>query len=494
MTEVPTVQVSRDDPAPHQYTRMQRVSLKNRLMLFAAVGVGTAVALVSLAAYFTVRESLYNELDEQLLNRAHVAAKSSLGSTFELQQQSAAVFDAIDLRLGLLVVESDGRSTLFGSKNAATVPVSPEEYRVANGDEADNVRTDGRSDMRVVAVPAFPGSALIIAQPLKPTRDTLGRLAWVLFGVGGAGILLAALGGLGVARTAIRPVQRLTKAAEHVARTGDLHPIPVTSEDDELARLTNSFNSMLAALADSRERQRRLVADAGHELRTPLTSLRTNLELLVASQQAAPGHRLSDEDRAEIYADVRAQIEELTTLIGDLVELARDDAPYVVHESVELVDVVERALDRARRRAPGVSLDIRLRPWTLVGDANALERAVMNLLDNAVKWSPPDGHVRVELRQAGAQAAVLEVADSGPGIADADLPHVFERFYRSTEARTLPGSGLGLAIVKQVAERHGGTVTAGRALEGGALMSLWLPGNPSETFQPEPEFQGNQEG
>ncbi|MCO1578366.1 HAMP domain-containing histidine kinase [Crossiella sp. SN42] len=480
MTEVPTVRVGRDRGPQHP--RMQRVTLRNRLTLFAAVGVGTAVALVSLAAYFTVRTSLYNELDEQLLNRAKVAAESSLAQVIELQRQSPAVFEAIDLRLGVVQLLSDGRTQLFIPPNAPAVPYGPDEIDVAAGLKRDNIRTDNRTDQRVVAAPIDPGFALVIAQPLHPTRDTLARLAWVLFAVGGAGIVLAAAGGLGVARTALRPVERLTKAAEHVARTGDLQPIPVTSEDDELARLTNSFNAMLAALADSQERQRRLVADAGHELRTPLTSLRTNLELLVASQQAGAKYRLSDEDRAEIYADVRAQIEELTTLIGDLVELARDDAPFVVHESVELVDVVERALDRARRRAPGVSLDIRLRPWTLVGDANALERAVMNLLDNAVKWSPPDGRVRVELRQAGAQAAVLEVADSGPGIAEDDLPHVFERFYRSTEARTLPGSGLGLAIVKQVAERHGGTVTAGRAAEGGALMSLWLPGNPSETF------------
>ncbi|GAA2819067.1 HAMP domain-containing sensor histidine kinase [Crossiella cryophila] len=487
MSEVPTVRVGRDAHQP----RMQRVTLQNRLTLFAAIGVGTAVALVSVAAYFTVLRSLYSELDEQLISRANVIADSALGQGIELERQSAAIFAAIDLRVGLAETLPDGRVKVTSPLNSPQVPVGPEEISVITGQLDHSVRTDARSDQRVIAVPVYRNAALVVAQPLKPTRDTLGRLAWVLFAVGGAGIVLAAAGGLAVARTAIRPVQRLTKAAEHVARTGDLQPIPVTSEDDELARLTNSFNAMLGALADSQERQRRLVADAGHELRTPLTSLRTNLELLVASQQADARYRLSDEDRAEIYADVRAQIEELTTLIGDLVELARDDAPLVVHESVELVDVVERALDRARRRAPGVSLDIRLRPWTLVGDANALERAVMNLLDNAVKWSPPDGRVRVELRQAGAQAVVLEVADSGPGIAESDLPHVFERFYRSTEARTLPGSGLGLAIVKQVAERHGGTVTAGRSHEGGALMSLWLPGNPSETFHSDgfPEHQ-----
>jgi two-component system sensor histidine kinase MprB len=279
-----------------------------------------------------------------------------------------------------------------------------------------------------------------------------------------------------VASAGLRPVQRLTSATERVARTGDLRPIPVTG-DDELARLTESFNTMLAALTESMERQRRLVADAGHELRTPLTSLRTNLDLLVASgQPGAP--ELSAQDQADIYVDVRAQIAELSTLVGDLVELARDDAPQVVHEPVEMVEVVERALDRARRRATNLDFEVTLQPWSLLGDSNALERAVLNLLDNAAKWSPPGGTVRVESRVDPDGLLTLTVADQGPGIADSDLPHVFERFYRSTEARTLPGSGLGLAIVRQVAERHGGTAHAAHRPEGGALMSFRLPGRP----------------
>jgi two-component system sensor histidine kinase MprB len=206
--------------------------------------------------------------------------------------------------------------------------------------------------------------------------------------------------------------------------------------------------------------------------------MRTNLELLLASEKP-DSPTLSDEDKAEIHADVRAQLDELTTLIGDLVELAREDAPQMVQEPVDLVEVVERALDRARRRAvTDVEFDVRLQPWRLLGDSSALERAVLNLLDNALKFSPSDGVVRLELRQLGDGTAVVEVADSGPGVADADLPHVFERFYRSSEARTLPGSGLGLAIVKQAAERHGGIAYAGHAPEGGALFTVRLPGRP----------------
>jgi two-component system sensor histidine kinase MprB len=295
--------------------------------------------------------------------------------------------------------------------------------------------------------------------------------------VGGIGVLLAALAGVAVARAGLRPVDRLTAAAERVAATGELRPIPVDGSD-ELARLTHSFNEMLQALAASQEQQRRLVADAGHELRTPLTSMRTNLELLAsASRPGAPS--LPDVERAEILEDVQAQVAELSTLVGDLVELARDDPPQVVHETLELTEVVERALERARRRAGDVEFVPNLVPWTLVGDSTALERAVLNLLDNAAKWSPPGGRVRVQMRPLDDWSVLLEVADSGPGIAAEDLPRVFDRFYRADTSRTMPGSGLGLAIVRQVAVRHGGAVWAERAPEGGALLAMRLPGRRS---------------
>jgi len=275
-----------------------------------------------------------------------------------------------------------------------------------------------------------------------------------------------------VARQGLRPVTRLTQAAEHVARTGELRPITVRG-DDELARLGATFNAMLLAVERSRERQRRLVADAGHELRTPLTSLRTNLDLLAQAQTQAG---LSAEDKAELLSDVRAQVQELTGLVSDLVELARDDAERAERGPVDMAEVVTAAVERARRRAPEVTFDVRTRPWAVFGDARALERAVLNLLDNAGKWSPAGGTVTVRLSDG-----VVSVADEGPGIAEADLPFVFERFYRSEDARTMPGSGLGLAIVRQAVERHGGTVTADRAKEGGALMRMRLPHSSSVT-------------
>jgi two-component system sensor histidine kinase MprB len=446
------------------------MSLRTRVTALAAVCVGSAVALVSLAGFFTVRTSLYDQLDATLLQRAD-SLRSALANADQLGGIPDSFFSAADFRVGLLDGRT-GRSFVGGD-----LQMGPDELAVAQGRRIQSLRTDRARDLRVAAVPAGPGTALVVARGLDATRTTLSRLSVVFTLVGGAGVLLAAAAGTAVAQGGLRPVQRLTEATERVGRTGNLQPIAI-SGDDELARLTASFNSMLAAVAESQERQRRLVADAGHELRTPLTSLRTNLELLAASDRPdAPS--LSEQDRKEISDDVRAQVEELSALVGDLVELAREDAPQVVHEPVELTEVVERALARAGRRAPDVHFEVDLVPWSLLGDANALERAVLNLLDNAVKWSPPGATVHVRLRPTGHGTAVVDVADAGPGIAEADLPYIFERFYRSSAARTMPGSGLGLAIVAQVATRHGGSVRASRRPAGGTLMTLELPGRPS---------------
>jgi two-component system sensor histidine kinase MprB len=310
-----------------------------------------------------------------------------------------------------------------------------------------------------------------VAQSLADNDRTLDRLGLVMLVFGAAGVAAATAAGWVVARNGLRPVRRLTDAAEEIARTEKLDPIEVEG-NDEIARLASAFNAMLAALSASRDRQRQLVADAGHELRTPLTSLRTNLDLLT---QADRQGGLSETARAELLGDVRFQIEELTTLIGDLTELARDEAAGVPLEPVDLSDVVARAVERVRRRAPSLEFDVRTEPWWVVGESAALERAVTNLLDNAAKWSPPLGVVTVRLDDG-----TLLVADEGRGIAEQDLPHVFDRFYRSPESRTMPGSGLGLAIVRQVAERHGGSVSAGRADAGGAAFWLSLPGRRPE--------------
>jgi two-component system sensor histidine kinase MprB len=452
---------------------LDRVSLRSRIGILAALVAALAVVLVSAAAFITVRVNILETLDANLLQRASAAAQSELADPQQLSTIPTGVLGAGDIRLALVLADGRARSA---EGEASAPPLGVDELEVARGLEPYSSRTaaDGGVQYRVVAVQAGPGQALVIAQRLDPTQQVLTKLGVALPIVGGIGVVLAALAGVAVARAGLRPVDRLTAAAERVAATGDLRPIPVDGSD-ELARLTHSFNDMLDGLAASQEQQRRLVADAGHELRTPLTSMRTNLELLAsASRPGAP--TLPESDRAEILEDVQAQVAELSTLVGDLVELARDDAPLVVHEPVELTDVVLRALERARRRAGDVDFVPRLVPWTLIGDATALERAVLNLLDNAAKWSPPGGTVRVQMRPLDEWSMVLEVADAGPGIAEVDLPRVFDRFYRSDTSRTMPGSGLGLAIVRQVAVRHGGAVWAGRAPEGGALLAVQLPG------------------
>ncbi|MGH3859789.1 ATP-binding protein [Actinokineospora sp.] len=454
----------------------QRVSLRTRIALLAAMCVGGAVALVSLGAYITVYRGLYQQIDENLTERAQALVNNTQEVDAGRTEIPSFFLELTDIKFD--VIDASGKSAF--NRPVVRPPIGPEELRVAEGQKHTSFRTDEATDTRVLAVkyPFFTrGAALVLAQPLESTKSTLAKLSVVLIVIGGSGIIVAAIAGTAVARGSLRPVQRLTAAAERVTHTGDLRPIPVAG-DDELSRLTHSFNTMLGAVAESQERQRRLVADAGHELRTPLTSLRTNLELMLASEQpGAPS--LSQRDRREIHDDLRAQLDELTQLIGDLVELAREDAAPAVQEHVELAEVVEQALDRARRRAGGeIHFDVRLQPWHLVGHAASLERAVLNLLDNAVKFSPPGETVRVELQPMGDGYAFLQVADAGPGISDADLPHVFDRFYRSEEARTLPGSGLGLAIVKQAAERHGGSVYASRSADGGALMAMRLPGSP----------------
>ncbi|HEY0814357.1 MAG TPA: HAMP domain-containing sensor histidine kinase [Pseudonocardia sp.] len=463
---------TRSDGTIARFEFLDRVSLRARIGILAAGVAALVVVLVSAVAFFVVRANVLQTLDDNLLQRATAAAQSNIDPR-TLAQVPTQVVGAADIKLAL--VFADGTAASVQGPTSAP-PLGFDELAVARGQEPQSVRTASLNGVayRVVAVPAGDGQSLVIAQRLDPTQEVLTKLALALPIVGGIGVLIAALAGAAVARTGLRPVDRLTAATERIAATGDLHPIPVDGTD-ELARLTGSFNSMLGALAASQEQQRRLVADAGHELRTPLTSMRTNLELLAAANRpGAP--QLPESDRAEIFDDVQAQVAELSTLVGDLVELAREDTPTVVHEPIELPDVILRALERARRRAGDVEFVPTLQPWTLMGDSTALERAVLNLLDNAAKWSPPGGKVRVQMRELDERSIAVEVADAGPGIAEQDLPHIFDRFYRADTSRTMPGSGLGLAIVRQVAMRHGGAAWAERAPEGGALLVLRLPG------------------
>jgi two-component system sensor histidine kinase MprB len=448
-----------------------RRSLASRVAVLTTIVLGLSIAVLAFTAFVVMRQQMMSSLDQSLLNRAHKATANTTLSRVTAGGVPSWMLGAADVRI--IFITADGRG--MSGSDIPHFTLGQPEYDVVTGRRDSAVRTlvtrEGER-FRVATVQAGRGEALILAQPLAPNDRTLEKLGGVLFVFGALGVLAALLAGWLVAKNGLRPVRRLTSAVERIAVTEDLTPLRVEG-DDEVARLATAFNQMLLALGASRDRQRRLVADASHELRTPLTSLRTNLDLL---RQAEGNTALPKEARLELLDDVRGQIEELSALVGDLVELARDEPTSHVVAQVDLAEVVERAVTRVRRRAHGVAFDVALDAWPVVGDANSLERAVTNLLDNAAKWSPSGGTVTVRL--AG---GVLTVDDQGSGVAEADRPHVFERFYRAEESRAMPGSGLGLAIVRQVIDRHGGQVQVAEAPGGGARFQMWVPGVPLES-------------
>lgn len=440
-----------------------RMPLAVRVAVLTTGAVAITLALVSSIVYITVRSQFLASVDDSMFRHATDAVQSGYTPS-TLRSDEVELLSAVGIRL--LVVRGGDFFTTEGSD----FPFDHHELDVSIGKSQRSARTLRIADVpyRVVAVQAGPGEAFVMAQSLETTWHALTRLQVILWLCSAGGVLLAGIAGWAVASNGLRPVRRLRLATERVARTRDLRPIPVTGHD-ELARLGTSFNHMLRALDEAQSRERQLVADAGHELRTPLTSMRTNLDLLV--QASTDQHRsLPEETRLELLADLRAQADELTTLVGDLVELARDEPLRRDPEPLDLVDIVEAALERVRLRAGDLVFDVALESSLVVGEPQSLERAVTNLLDNAVKWSPPHGAVRVHLAQG-----VLTISDEGPGISPEDLPHVFDRFYRSSEARTLPGSGLGLSIVQRAALRHGGEVGVTSRVGAGSTFTLRIP-------------------
>lgn len=443
--------------------------LQRRVAYLTSVAVALAVAVTSVAGYATLRVSLYSALDAELIDIA-----TSLNATVALDIQNYGGLTDKALRAGNIRVEAiraDGQ-TFRVPEAAVELALGSDEVSIARLHQGSSTRTgqsfDGRR-YRIVAIPmaGLNNYALVLGRPLAATDQILNALWVVLIIFGTAGVLIARVAGNTVARSSLRPVRELRDAVEQVTATKELRPITITADGD-MAQLAESFNEMLRSLASSRERQRRLIADAGHELRTPLTSMRTNIELLAADAKTG---MLSDRDREEIFGDVTGQMKEFTQLIGDLVQLARDD-PSGHPEVLDFRDVVNSAVERARRRGHGLVFDVELDPLYVYGESDSLERALTNLLDNAVKWSPPGGTIHVQL-----EGDRLRVADAGPGIAEADLPHVFDRFYRADTARNTPGTGLGLSIVAQTISQHGGWVRAGRSAQGGAEFTVRLPGS-----------------
>jgi len=488
------------------------MTFRRRIVLLSALAVAGAIVVASVLTYLLVSHNLRGQIDSELRGdvprvlvvsrtreaeagggtevarrvdreKGEDAAPAPSGPSVPLDLPSSAADDeaaAVGRTLVVppstlggasVIAQTIGTSgSVRGDGRLPMLPVTRAVREVAAGTRAPFFRDatlDG-TRVRIYATRDEAGNALQVARGLTDTDNTLSELRIVLGLVALAGGLVAGLVGLLVARGALRPVARLTETTERVSETLDLSHRIDERGDDELARLSHSFNTMLSALAESRDAQRQLVADASHELRTPLTSIRANIELL----QRAP--EIDGDERAAMLDDARTQLEELTVLVGDLVDLARPARPAgraVDEPEVLRLDVVaEEEAARARRHAGDVAIVVVGEPCEVVGSLPRMHRAVANLLDNAIKWSPDGGTVEVTV--AG---GVVAVRDHGPGIAPADLPHVFDRFWRAPDARGVPGSGLGLAIVRQVAQTHGGTADAGPAEGGGTVVRLTLP-------------------
>jgi two-component system sensor histidine kinase MprB len=333
--------------------------------------------------------------------------------------------------------------------------------------------------LRVLTRGTASGGAVQVARPLDEIDQQLSRLLVALAVLGAVGVALGVGLGAFVARTALVPIARFTSRTEKLTSRRDVSQRMEVVGDDELARLARSFNSTLDALESAVESQRHMVADASHELRTPIASLRANVQNLEDAE------RLPPEERDKMHADIVEELDELTSLVSDVVELAKGAKPGEAQDDVRLDQLLENLVDRAQRRA-GSAVDIRLdvEPTLIRGEPERLGRAVSNLLGNAVKWSPPGGVVEVALADG-----ILTVRDHGPGFREEDLPHVFERFYRAPAARGMSGSGLGLAIVQQAAEAHGGFVEASNAPDGGALLRAGFGPRLELEEAPEPAHQ-----
>lgn len=484
------------------------MSLRRRITLLAAVAVALSIASASALAYLLVSDQLHNQLDSSLRETARALQRSieplaRPGPPVSLALPPGAPASQIARVLrparpggpppplarpetpasslgqdhgALQLLGAHGRVIVAPGSGAAALPVDARTRRLATGGGPSYMSETriGSDRLRVLTAalpPGTPARAVQIARSLNEVDSTLSNLRLILVLVTIGGIGFAVLLGAFVSRTTVAPIRRLSEATESITHTHDLAlRVPVRGED-ELSRLARSFNAMLdslersvRALDSSVQAQRQLVADASHELRTPVTSLRANIEVL---QQE---HALAPREHERLLCDLVEQTEELTGLIDDVIELARGEEPLPLREEIRLDRLVGEAIDRALRRAPLAHIEHDLHPTLVLGDPARLDRAASNLLDNALKFGPPDDLVEVVVRDGE-----LTVRDRGPGIPPTDAAHVFDRFYRGQSARALPGSGLGLAIVRQVAEAHGGSVSVEAPTDGGTLMRMRLP-------------------
>jgi two-component system sensor histidine kinase MprB len=455
------------------------VTIRRRLALAAASAVAVAIALASLGAYLAVQARMRDEIDSSLRQRA--AQAQAIAPLIDIDQKRLPRPPRIvearspEARFGgaaglVQFITRSGRVRQPAGSKVPTLPVDKLAKAIAAGHSGPRLAdaTVRGQHLRVLTTHLRGGGALQVARPLNEVDGVLHDLVLILIAITIGGIGVAALLGGAISRTSLRPIRRFTEETESVAEGHDLSQRLRVDSSDEIGRLAQSYNTLLAALQRSADAQRQLVSDASHELRTPLTTLKTNLETLLRQNG-----RLSERDRAELEGDLVEQIDELTLLVDDVVELARRGEAEPHPDEVQLEEVVRIGAQRVKRHAPGLDLRLDLDPWTVQGAPERLGRAVYNLLDNAAKWSPEGGSVEI-----GLQHGELTVRDHGPGIEPSDLPFIFDRFYRARDARGRPGSGLGLAIVRQIAEAHGAELEAENAPGGGAVLKMRFPPSP----------------
>ncbi len=447
--------------------------LRRRLAIACASAVALAVVIVAIVCYLVVRGQLLSQVDEAL--KAQAAAVQTQGQAALNQPPVGPPASAGGPAQYYHVVAADG-----STGGDITLPVTARDTAVANnqGDPFFSTVQIGGNNYRELTFTAPVRSnftaetgAVTLLRPLGGVENILSNLRLVLLLLCAGGVALAAVLGRVAARRVLAPLGEVAQTAQHISETEDLTSRIQYRADDEVGQLATRFNAMIerlqgsrAALDESVRAQRQLVADASHELRTPITSLRTNIEVLMA------GDALSEDDRHRLLADVLEQSEELSALIGDVIELARGDLPITSAEDIRLDQLVAECLTRARRDFPDVRFESSFEPLVIDGVPERLARAVNNLLDNAAHHSAAGGLVEVTVDEHGVQ-----VRDHGTGIDPADLPYVFDRFFRGANSRGRQGSGLGLAIVRQTALQHGGSVQAANGPDGGAIFTLRLP-------------------
>ncbi|HEX3831684.1 MAG TPA: HAMP domain-containing sensor histidine kinase [Solirubrobacteraceae bacterium] len=465
------------------------MSLRKRLTIIAAASVAIAVLLALVACYAIVRSQLRGQVDDSL--RAQAQAVQNVGNRALMSLPGIPPSAGGPAQYAQEVVAGSGNAQMITGN--LSLPVTARTRAVSTG-SAGGYLSDfqvGENHLREITFPVraiVPDTgqrttvAIQLARPLNGVDSVLSHLRLILTLLFVGGIALAAVLGRMASRRVLRPLGEVAEAVKHIGETEDLHSRLHVHADDEVGLLATRFNAMLDRLETSRDAldesvraQRQLVADASHELRTPVTSLRTNIEVLLE------GGELDPEDRRRLLADVVEQSEELSALVNDLIELARGDQPGPDTDDVRLDRVAADSLARARRNAPGINFEAQLKPVLVDGVPERLGRAINNLLDNAARHSPPGATVEIRVGADG-----VRVRDHGTGVAEADLPYVFDRFFRGTNSRGRQGSGLGLAIVRQVTEQHGGTASVANAPDGGAIFTMALPTTTGDMSAGEP--------